>query len=56
MIYEVVIQAPEIDEVLYTEAESEQQARERALYSALKRQFEAATIMVEPAGMNGTLL
>jgi len=56
MIYEVVIQAPEIDEVVHTEAENEQQARERALYSALRRQFEAATIVVEPAGINGTLL
>jgi hypothetical protein len=56
MIYEVVIQAPEIDEVVHTEADSEQQAKERAIFAALKRQFEAATVVVEPAGMNGTLL
>jgi len=47
MIYEVSIKAPAINELVVTEADSPEQARERAIYSALERQFEAATVTVE---------
>lgn len=47
MIYEVTIMAPSVNEVITVEADSEQQARERAMYSALQRQFENATITIE---------
>jgi len=46
MIYTVRIVAPPIDEIVTTEADSEQQARDRAVYSALARQAEAATVTV----------
>jgi hypothetical protein len=35
MIYEVTVQAPAINELVTTEADSEQQAKERAVYSAI---------------------
>jgi hypothetical protein len=47
MIYEVTISAPAIREVVVTEADSEQQAKERAVYSALQRQMDAATVTVK---------
>lgn len=47
MIYDVVVQAPAINEVITTEAESEQQAKERAVYSALERQLSQATVVVK---------
>jgi hypothetical protein len=46
MIYTVKITAPGISEEVVTEAESEAQAKERAVYSALQRQFKAATVIV----------
>jgi hypothetical protein len=46
MIYEVSIVAPEIREVVTTSADSEEQAKERAVYSALQRQAKAATVTV----------
>lgn len=50
MVYEVTIQAPGINEKVVTEADSEQQAKERAVYSALQRQCEAATVTVVQQG------
>jgi hypothetical protein len=47
MIYEVTIDAPEIREVVTTSADSEEQAQERAVYSALQRQAKAATVTVK---------
>jgi hypothetical protein len=47
MIYEVAIQAPAINEVVTTEADSEEQAKERAVYSALQRQVQNATVVVK---------
>jgi hypothetical protein len=46
-IYTVTVQAPAINEQIVTEADSEQQARERAIYSALQRQADNATVTVE---------
>jgi len=46
MIYEVSISAPPVSELVVVEADSEQQAKERAVYSALQRQFEAAVVVV----------
>jgi hypothetical protein len=46
MIYEVTIVAPAINELIVTEADSPEQAKERAIYSALQRQFEAGTVTV----------
>lgn len=46
MIYTVHVEAPAIDELVTTEADSEQQAKERAVYSALQRQAQAATVTV----------
>ncbi len=46
MIYQVEITAPAIDELVVTEADSPEQAKERAIYSALQRQAEAATVTV----------
>lgn len=46
-IYTVVVQAPAINEQIVTEADDEQQAKERAAYSALQRQVQNATITVE---------
>jgi hypothetical protein len=43
-IYTVIVYAPEINEEIVTEADSEQQACERAAYSALQRQIENATV------------
>ena len=45
-IYEVSIVAPGIDELVVTEADSPEQAKERAVYSALQRQAEAAVVVV----------
>jgi hypothetical protein len=47
MIYEVVITAPAINEKVVTEADDEQQAKERACYSALQRQMQTATVTVQ---------
>jgi hypothetical protein len=46
MIYTVRIVAPAINEIVTTEADDEQQAKERAIYSALQRQAQAATVTV----------
>lgn len=46
MIYTVRIVAPAIDEIITTEADSEQQAKDRAVYSALQRQSKAAEVTV----------
>jgi len=45
-IYTVTIQAPAIYEEVVTEADNEQQAKERAIYSAMQRQQEAAVVVV----------
>jgi hypothetical protein len=53
VIYTVRIEAPAINEEVVTEADSEAQAKERAIYSALQRQFKAASVSAEampPAG------
>jgi len=47
MIYDVTVVAPAIAEIITTEADSEQQAKERAIYSALERQLEQATVTVK---------
>jgi hypothetical protein len=47
MIYEVTVQAPAINELVTTEADNEEQAKERAIYSALQRQAQAATVTVK---------
>jgi hypothetical protein len=47
MIYTVKISAPAIEEEVTTEADSEAQAKERAIYSALQRQFKAAEVTAE---------
>jgi len=46
-IYNVSVQAPAINEMVVTEADNEAQAKERAVYSALQRQAEYATVTVE---------
>jgi hypothetical protein len=46
MIFTVKIIAPQINEEVVTEADSEAQAKERAVYSALQRQFKAAEVTV----------
>jgi hypothetical protein len=46
MIYEVSLAAPEIREIVTVAADSEEQAKERAVYSALQRQAKAATVTV----------
>ena len=46
MIYEVSILAPAINELVTTEADSAEQAKERAIYSALQRQAQAAIVTV----------
>jgi len=46
-IYTVTISAPEIHEEIVVNADSEQQARDRAVSSALARQAEAAVVVVE---------
>jgi hypothetical protein len=45
-IYTVTIQAPAVYEEIVTEADNEQQAKERAVYSAMQRQQEAAQVTV----------
>lgn len=47
MIYDVTVVAPAIAEIITTEADSEQQAKERAIYSALERQLSQATVTVK---------
>jgi hypothetical protein len=47
MIYKVTIHADAIHEEVTTSAESEEQAKEQAVYSALQRQMQAATVTVE---------
>jgi len=54
MIYEVSVSAPAINELVTVEADSEQQAKERAVYSALQRQFEAAVVTVTEQGARRT--
>jgi|KBSMisStandDraft_5_1062788.scaffolds.fasta_scaffold00074_34 hypothetical protein len=46
-IYTVIIQAPAIYEEVVVNADSEEQARVRAVASALARQREAATVRVD---------
>jgi len=46
-IYNVSVQAPAINEMVVTEADNEQEAKERAVYSAMQRQAENATVTVE---------
>ena len=46
-IYTVVIKAPEIYEEVVVNAENEQQAKDRAVVSALLRQKEAAVVTVK---------
>jgi len=46
VIYQVEITAPPIDDLVVTEADSPEQAKERAIYSALQRQAEAAVVTV----------
>ena len=46
MIYNVSIDAPAIHEDVTTEADNQQQAKERAVYSSLQRQLKAATVSV----------
>lgn len=46
-IYTVTVKAPAINEQIVTEADNEQQAKERAVYSALQRQTQAAEVTVE---------
>jgi hypothetical protein len=50
LIYEVQLQAPQIHETVVTSADSEEQAIERAVYSALQRMLKAgeATCKVIP--------
>jgi hypothetical protein len=50
MIYKVTIHTDAIHEEVMTSAESEDQAREQAVYSALQRQMQAATVTVEEVG------
>lgn len=50
MIYQVSIVAPPIDEIVTTEADSAEQAKERAVYSALQRQAQAAVVTVTEQG------
>jgi hypothetical protein len=52
-IYEVTVQAPAVNEIITTEAEDEQQAKERAVASALGRQAEAATVTVKRIPIRG---
>jgi hypothetical protein len=47
MIYKVTIKAPAINEEVTTEADSEEQAVERAVYSALQRQLKEGEISTE---------
>jgi hypothetical protein len=46
MIYEVTIDAPAIREVVTTSADSEEQAKDLALASALQRQAQTAVVTV----------
>ena len=46
-IYNVSVQAPAINEMVVTEADNEEQAKERAVYSALQRQAQNAQVTVE---------
>jgi len=50
LIYEVTVQAPAINELVTTEADTEEQAKERAVYSALQRQAQNATVTVKQQG------
>ena len=43
-VYKVWIEAPGISEEVLTSGDSEEQAKERAVASALARQLEAATV------------
>lgn len=45
-IYTVTIRAPAVYEEIVTSADNEQQAKERAVYSALQRQKDAAQVTV----------
>jgi hypothetical protein len=54
MIYEVKLQAPAINEIVMTSADSEEQAIEYAVYSALQRMLKSgeavATAIPAPLG------
>jgi hypothetical protein len=56
MIYQVRIEAPAINEVVTTAADNPEQAKERAVVSAMQRQSDAATVTVVelPAGSSTT--
>jgi hypothetical protein len=43
-VYKVTVKAPAIDEKVVTSADNEEQAKERAVASALGRQKDAATV------------
>jgi hypothetical protein len=45
-VYQVTIAAPAVNEEVVTSAANEQEAKERAVASALQRQAEAATVRV----------
>jgi hypothetical protein len=45
-VYTVTISAPAINEEVVVNADSEDQAKERAVYSALQRQADAAQVTV----------
>jgi hypothetical protein len=53
-VYEVELQAPAINEIVITSADSEAQAIERAVYSAVQRMLKAgeatATVVEAPPG------
>jgi hypothetical protein len=53
-IFEVTLQAPAINEVVVTTADSETQAIERAVYSAIQRMLKtgeaSATLVEAPPG------
>ena len=49
-IYDVTIKAPAIYEEVVVNAENAVQARERAIYSALQRQADAAEVTVQEQG------
>lgn len=51
MIYTVTVKAPAINEEIVLSADSEEQAKQMAIASALRRQIEAAevTVVLQPA-------
>jgi hypothetical protein len=47
MIWQVTLLAPEINEIVVTEADDEEQAIERAVYSAVQRMMKAGEATAE---------